>query len=168
MKAIVKSKAEEGLWLEDVPEPEIGINDVLIRVLKTGICGTDVHIYNWDAWAQSTIKIPTILGHEIVGEIIGSRLERQRFLRGRYCQRRRSSGLRTLSQLSCRTACQMCKHARNRCADGRRFCRIYRRADDEYLETQRQCGSWMSRRSSIRSATPFTRLSRLKFSAKTF
>lgn len=70
MKAIVKSKAEEGLWLEDVPEPEIGINDVLIRVLKTGICGTDVHIYNWDAWAQNTIKIPTVLGHEIVGEIV--------------------------------------------------------------------------------------------------
>ncbi len=70
MKAIVKSKAEEGLWLEEVPEPTIGINDVLIRVLKTGICGTDVHIWNWDAWAQSTIKIPTILGHEIVGEIV--------------------------------------------------------------------------------------------------
>lgn len=70
MKAIVKSKAEEGLWLEDVPEPKIGINDVLIKVLKTGICGTDVHIYNWDAWAQSTIKVPTVLGHEIVGEIV--------------------------------------------------------------------------------------------------
>ena len=69
MKAIVKSKAEPGLWLENVPMPEIGINDVLIKVLKTGICGTDVHIYNWDAWAQSTIKIPTILGHEIAGEI---------------------------------------------------------------------------------------------------
>ena len=70
MKAIVKSKAEVGLWLEDVPEPTFGINDVLIRVLKTGICGTDVHIWNWDAWAQQTIKIPTILGHEIVGEIV--------------------------------------------------------------------------------------------------
>ena len=70
MKAIVKSKAEPGLWLEDVPEPTFGINDVLIKVLKTGICGTDVHIWNWDAWAQSTIKIPTILGHEIVGEIV--------------------------------------------------------------------------------------------------
>lgn len=70
MKAIVKSKAEEGLWLEDVPEPEYGINDVLIRVLKTGICGTDVHIYSWDEWAKQTIKIPTILGHEIVGEIV--------------------------------------------------------------------------------------------------
>jgi threonine 3-dehydrogenase len=70
VKAIVKSKAERGLWLEDVPEPICGINDVLIRIKKTGICGTDVHIYNWDAWAQSTIKIPTILGHELAGEIV--------------------------------------------------------------------------------------------------
>jgi threonine 3-dehydrogenase len=74
MKALVKSKAEEGLWLEDVPEPEYGINDVLVKVLKTGICGTDVHIYNWDSWAQKTIKVPTIAGHEFVGRIaaIGS------------------------------------------------------------------------------------------------
>ena len=70
MKAIVKSKAEPGLWLEDVPEPKVGINDVLIKMKRTGICGTDVHIYNWDAWAQATIKIPTILGHELVGEIV--------------------------------------------------------------------------------------------------
>ena len=70
MKAIVKSKAEVGLWLEDVPEPEIGINDVLIKIKRTGICGTDLHIYNWDAWAQATIKIPTILGHELAGEIV--------------------------------------------------------------------------------------------------
>ncbi|MDQ3633646.1 MAG: L-threonine 3-dehydrogenase [Acidobacteriota bacterium] len=70
MKALVKSKAEVGLWLEDVPEPEISDNDVLIRVLKTGICGTDVHIYKWDAWARDNIKIPTIIGHEFVGEIV--------------------------------------------------------------------------------------------------
>ena len=70
MKAIVKSKAEPGLWLEDVPEPTIGINDVMIRMKKTGICGTDVHIYNWDTWSQQTIKIPTILGHELCGEIV--------------------------------------------------------------------------------------------------
>jgi threonine 3-dehydrogenase len=70
MKAIVKSKAEPGLWIEDVPEPEMGINDVLIRVKKGGICGTDLHIYNWDAWAQSTIKVPTTIGHEFVGEIV--------------------------------------------------------------------------------------------------
>ena len=70
MRALVKSKAEPGLWLEDVPEPTITINDVLIRIKRTGICGTDVHIWNWDKWAQSTIKIPTILGHELVGEIV--------------------------------------------------------------------------------------------------
>ena len=69
MKALIKSKATEGLWLADVPEPAYGINDVLIKVLKTGICGTDVHIYNWDAWAQKTIKIPTVTGHEFVGRI---------------------------------------------------------------------------------------------------
>ena len=70
MKAIVKSKAEPGLWIEDVPEPEMGINDVMIRVKKGGICGTDLHIYNWDAWAQATIKVPTTIGHEFVGEIV--------------------------------------------------------------------------------------------------
>src|SRR5436305_1390337 len=69
MKALVKSKSRPGLWLEDVPEPEIGINDVLIRVLKTGICGTDVHIYNWDEWAQKTIPVPMAIGHEFVGRI---------------------------------------------------------------------------------------------------
>ncbi len=70
MKALVKSKAEEGLWLEDIPKPTISDNDVLIRVLKTGICGTDVHIYKWDAWAQKNIKVPTTIGHEFVGEIV--------------------------------------------------------------------------------------------------
>ena len=70
MKALVKSRAEPGLWLEDVPEPRIGINDVLIRVLRTGICGTDVHIYNWDTWATRTIAVPTVVGHEFVGEIV--------------------------------------------------------------------------------------------------
>src|SRR5579863_9495224 len=70
MKALVKSKAEPGLWLEDIPEPAIGINDVLIRVRHTGICGTDVHIYQWDEWAQSTIKVPMAIGHEFVGEIV--------------------------------------------------------------------------------------------------
>ncbi len=70
MKALVKSKAEPGLWLEDVPEPEIGINDVLIKVDRTGICGTDVHIYNWDAWASATVPVPLTIGHEFVGEIV--------------------------------------------------------------------------------------------------
>jgi len=70
MKALVKSKAERGLWLEDIAEPAIGINDVLIRVRYTGICGTDVHIYEWDEWAQKTIPVPMAIGHEFVGEIV--------------------------------------------------------------------------------------------------
>jgi threonine 3-dehydrogenase len=70
MKALVKRKAEPGLWLEDVPEPEIGINDVLIRVDRTGICGTDLHIYKWDDWARKTIPVPMVVGHEFVGEIV--------------------------------------------------------------------------------------------------
>jgi threonine 3-dehydrogenase len=70
MKALVKSKAEQGLWLEDIAEPTIGINDVLIRVRYTGICGTDVHIYQWDEWAQKTIPVPMAIGHEFVGEIV--------------------------------------------------------------------------------------------------
>jgi threonine 3-dehydrogenase len=70
MKALVKSKAEVGLWLEDVPVPEFGINEVLIEVLRTGICGTDVHIFNWDAWAQKTIPVPLVVGHEFVGRIV--------------------------------------------------------------------------------------------------
>jgi threonine 3-dehydrogenase len=69
MKALVKSQPKPGLWLEDVPSPKPGINDVLIRVLKTGICGTDLHIYEWDQWAQSTIPVPLIIGHEFVGEV---------------------------------------------------------------------------------------------------
>jgi threonine 3-dehydrogenase len=70
MKALVKSKAERGLWLEDIAEPEIGINDVLVRVHYTGICGTDVHIYEWDEWAQKTIPVPMAVGHEFVGEVV--------------------------------------------------------------------------------------------------
>src|SRR3989339_178405 len=69
MKALVKSQAKEGLWLEEVPLPAIGINDVLIEILRTGICGTDVHIYNWDAWAQKTIPVPMVIGHEFVGVV---------------------------------------------------------------------------------------------------
>lgn len=69
MKALVKRKAEKGLWLEEVPVPEMGDNEVLIKVHKTAICGTDVHIYKWDAWAQKTIPIPMVVGHEFMGEI---------------------------------------------------------------------------------------------------
>jgi len=69
MKALVKSRPEAGLWMEDVPVPEPGINDVLIRILKTGVCGTDLHIYNWDSWAQKTIPVPLVVGHEFVGRV---------------------------------------------------------------------------------------------------
>jgi threonine 3-dehydrogenase len=70
MRALVKSQAKRGLWLEEVPVPEYGINDVLIRVDRTGICGTDVHIYEWDTWAQQTIPVPMVVGHEFVGEVV--------------------------------------------------------------------------------------------------
>ncbi|HEV3480716.1 MAG TPA: L-threonine 3-dehydrogenase [Candidatus Acidoferrales bacterium] len=69
MKALVKSNPKPGLWLENAPIPECGINDVLIRVLMTGICGTDLHIYEWDEWARSTIVVPLVIGHEFVGEV---------------------------------------------------------------------------------------------------
>jgi len=70
MKALVKREAKVGLWMEDVPGPEIGINDVLIKIKRTAICGTDMHIYNWDEWAQKTIPVPMVTGHEFVGEIV--------------------------------------------------------------------------------------------------
>ena len=70
MKALVKAYPAPGLWLQDVPEPTIGINDVLIRVLRTGICGTDVHIFEWNDWARQTIPLSMTIGHEFVGEIV--------------------------------------------------------------------------------------------------
>ena len=70
MQALVKRHATEGLWLEDVPEPTMGVNDVLIQVGRTGICGTDLHIYEWDAWARTTVPVPMIVGHEFVGKVL--------------------------------------------------------------------------------------------------
>lgn len=70
MKAIVKAKSDVGLELQDVPEPSVGSHDVLIKVMKTGICGTDLHIYNWDRWAQQTIPVPMVVGHEFVGKVV--------------------------------------------------------------------------------------------------
>src|SRR5258708_35348375 len=91
MPALVKRERKEGLWLEEVPRPEFGINDVLIEVLRTGICGTDVHIYNWDAWAQKTIPVPMVVGHEFVGRIVdtGSNVKRSEERRvGKECRSR--------------------------------------------------------------------------------
>ena len=71
MKALSKLKAEEGIWMNDVPTPDVGHNDLLIKIRKTAICGTDVHIYNWDEWSQKTIPVPMVVGHEYVGEVVG-------------------------------------------------------------------------------------------------
>ena len=70
MKALVKARSEPGVWLEEVPVPEYGIDDVLIRVERTGICGTDLHIYEWDEWARKTVPVPLVIGHEFVGSIV--------------------------------------------------------------------------------------------------
>ena len=70
MKSLVKAKAEVGLWLEDIEIPVIGHNDVLVKIKKTAICGTDIHIFNWDEWAQKTIPIPMTVGHEFAGKIV--------------------------------------------------------------------------------------------------
>ena len=69
MKALVKKYPKEGVWMDDVPIPEVGINDVLIKIHQTSICGTDVHIWNWDAWSQKTIPVPMTIGHEFVGTV---------------------------------------------------------------------------------------------------
>lgn len=71
MKSLVKAHSEKGIWLQDTPKPEVGHNDLLIKIRKTAICGTDMHIYNWDEWAQNTIPVPMVVGHEYVGEVVG-------------------------------------------------------------------------------------------------
>lgn len=70
MKALSKLKAEPGIWMTEVPKPELGHNDVMIKIRKTAICGTDIHIYNWDEWSQKTIPVPMVVGHEYIGEIV--------------------------------------------------------------------------------------------------
>ena len=88
MKALVKSKPEPGIWMMDVPQPEMGHNDVLIKIKKTAICGTDIHIYNWDEWAQENIPVPLTIGHEFVGEIVDMGKEVKGFNKGDVCLRR--------------------------------------------------------------------------------
>jgi len=79
MKALVKLQPEPGIWLTDIPEPKLGHNDVCIKIKKTAICGTDIHIYKWDEWAQATIPVPLTIGHEFVGEIVAIGQEVQGF-----------------------------------------------------------------------------------------
>ena len=82
MKALVKSKREPGIWMDDVPIPDVGLNDVLIKIKKTSICGTDIHIYNWDEWAQKTIPVPMVIGHEFVGTVASAGSNVQDFKQG--------------------------------------------------------------------------------------
>jgi len=135
MRALVKSRAERGLWLEDVPVPEIGINDVLIRVHRTGICGTDVHIYNWDEWAQQTIPVPMAIGHEFVGEIaaIGSNVNDFKvgdLVSGGAC------GVWALPQLPGGPPSSLRRDAGRRRQPAGRVCRIYFAAHDQHLAAQ--------------------------------
>ena len=104
MKALVKAKAAEGIWLQDMPKPKIGPNDLLIKIKKTAICGTDIHIYNWDEWAQKTIPVPMTVGHEFVGVVAEIGSEAQGFKIGQ-----RVSGEGHIT----------CGHCRN-CRAGRR------------------------------------------------
>lgn len=108
MKSLVKAKREPGIWLEDVPMPEFGVNDVLIKIGKTAICGTDIHIYSWDAWAQATIPVPMTVGHEFYGEIVDVGREVQGLKPGQ-----RVSGEGHLT----------CGHCRNCRAGRRHLCR---------------------------------------------
>jgi len=82
MKALVKAKAERGIWMQDIPEPEVGHNDVLIKIKRTAICGTDIHIFKWDNWAQKTIPVPMAVGHEFYGEIVDMGVEVKGFSTG--------------------------------------------------------------------------------------
>ena len=79
MKSLVKSHSQQGIWLEDTAKPEVGHNDLLIKIRKTALCGTDMHIYNWDDWAQKTIPVPMVVGHEYVGEVVDMGQEVQGF-----------------------------------------------------------------------------------------
>jgi threonine 3-dehydrogenase len=82
MKALVKAKAERGIWMQDIDKPEVGHNDVLIKVKQTAICGTDIHIFKWDDWAQATIPVPLAIGHEFCGEIVEMGIEVRGFALG--------------------------------------------------------------------------------------
>ena len=131
MKALVKKERKPGLWLEDVPKPAVGINDVLIRVDRTGICGTDLHIYKWDDWAQRTIPTPMVVGHEFVGEVaeVGSNVTD--FFPGEVVSAEGHVRLRTLPQLSRRPSPPVQGHPGHRGEPARRVRRIHFRADDE-------------------------------------
>ena len=167
MKALVKSQRAPGIWMESVPEPKVGHNDVLIKIRKTAICGTDIHIYNWDEWAQKTIPVPMHVGHEYVGEIVEIGSEVQGFELGD-----RVSGEGHIT----------CGHCRNCRAGRRHLCRntvgvgvnraglLSRSTWSSRPSTPSSCPTrspTTSPRSSTRSATPRTRRCRSTSSART-
>ena len=157
MLALVKKEAKPGLWLDEVPVPRIGINDVLIKVLRTGICGTDVHIETWDAWAQKTIPVPMVVGHEFVGEIVEVGSNVNGFPRRRDRQRRGARGLRPVPQLPGRPPAPVQGHQGRRRQPARGVRRIPVAADDQRLGPRPEASPATCSRSSTRSATPCTR-----------
>ena len=168
MKALTKSHAARGLWLDDVPEPEPGINDVKVRVLLTGICGTDLHIYEWDDWAKSTIPVPMVIGHEFVGEIVAVGSNVSDFHPGELV-----SGEGHVVCGRCRNCLagrrHLCAHTQgvgvNRAG---RICRIYCAADDRISGGTIRRSIAKSRRFSIPSAMPSTLRFRFRCWAKMF
>jgi threonine dehydrogenase-like Zn-dependent dehydrogenase len=135
MKALVKARPERGLWLQDVPEPQVGINDVLIKIHKTGICGTDLHIYKWDAWAQKTIPVPMVVGHEFVGEVVSVGSNVNDFHPGERTRR-----VWALPQLPRGTSPSLQGHRRDRSQSHGRIRGVHQRADDECLASQQGRG----------------------------
>jgi len=112
MRALVKSRAEPGLWMEEIERPSIGPNDLLVRVHHTSICGTDLHIWNWDHWAQETVPVPLVIGHEFEGVIAEIGSEVSGFAVRRAGRGRGSRDLRPLPQLSRRPAASLSQHGR--------------------------------------------------------
>ena len=167
MRALVKAKAEPGIWMEQVPVPEIGPNDVLIKVKKTAICGTDVHIYNWDQWAQKTVPVPMVTGHEFVGTVadfgaavteykVGQRVSGEGHIVCGHCRNCRAGQRASLPQ-----------HAGRRRQPAGRLRRISVRSRSTMSCRSPTTCPTRSPRSSIRSAMPCTPRCPSTWSART-
>ena len=153
MKSLVKAKSERGLWREETPRPEFGPNDVLIKVKKAAICGTDLHIYNWDKWAARTIPVPMVVGHEYLGviEAVGARRDGAQSRPARF--RRRAYRVRLLPQLPRRAGASLPQHAGRRRQPAGRLRRLRRDSRLQRLSRSPIPSPMKSPRFSIRSAT---------------
>ena len=160
MKALVKKKREPGLWMDEVPVPEIGPNDVLVKIRKTAICGTDLHIYNWDEWSQRTIPVPMVTGHEFVGVVEQVGAQVTGFAAGRPRLRRGAHHLRPLPQLPRRPPPPVPQHARRRRQPPRLLRRVPQHPGRRTPSSCRPRSPTRSPRSSTRSATRCTPPSR--------